>query len=1138
MRCKRAVVAGEAGTTDRWQHTPRRGSSLANRRREREHALRMSTTRRSLTFLLATTTALAQHDTATDPSKRPMYVAPASDAAQKQIAAFQLPPGLVCDLVAAEPDLCNPVAFAFDNLGRCYVAETFRINDGVFDNRSYMQWKDDDLACLTVADRLAKYEKHIAKDIPKYTAYSERIRLLVDTDKNGTLDRSTVFADGFSELADGIASGVLPVGNDVWFTNIPKLWKLRDSNGDGIADERTAVHDGYGVHTSLIGHDLHGLIVGPDRRLYFSIGDRGLHVQQGEHTFAYPHEGAVLRCELDGSQLEVVHRGLRNPQELAFDAFGDLFTGDNNSDGGDRARLVQIVQGADTGWRIGYQWLDDRGAWNREQLWHPRHPQQSARILPPIANFADGPSGLVFDPGIGLGDRFRGCFFLCDFRGGASYSGVHAIRLERQGAGYSLASTDKVIWNVLATDVDFGPDGSMYVLDWVTGWNKSGKGRIYRVRTANAGNDLALRGTATLLGSDLKARGAVALQPLLGHPDRRVWQAAQFALVDLGAHDVLTAVANARDAARLARVHAVFGLGMLGRRDPTQLDGTEKLLDDGDPEVRAIAARVLGEAKRTGAIGALQKRLQDGSARVQREAALALAAIGSEAHAAVGALFDLLRHNDDHDAVLRHAAVLALAACADRDALLERTGDAAVAVRRGALLALARRLDAEVARFLRDADVTLRADAARAIYEGPIPGAMRELAKLCYDDTPDDAAVDWRAINACRVLSETEYGEALVQVAARSQHPTATRREALAVLAEWKTPHGQCRVTGNWRPCTHENPHVVAMCLTPVAAELLLDAEIAAATVHAIVGLELTALAPNLQALVGNGKASDDVRVTALDALATLKSTLLEPTLAGIGADAPVPLRKRAVALLQHTNPEQAVPVLASLLANASLGEQQAALEALGGLQHVAATALLRTWLQRLERDDVPAALRLDLTLAAEKHAELAPLLTARAEGALKQGPLQPFADCLEGGDRKAGRAVFFDHEATRCTRCHTLGGSGGNAGPVLDAIGKQLTRQQLLEALITPSLRIAEGFGTVTIELDDATSHSGVITKDQDGGVTLVPVSGEPVNLQQSRIRSRTPNAASAMPPMGTALSKAQIRDLIEFLSKQQKGD
>jgi quinoprotein glucose dehydrogenase len=295
----------------------------------------------------------------------------ASSAAADAIAAFRPAEGLKVDLVAAEPMLANPVAFDIGDDGRIYVVETHRLRAGVIDMRDYTGWVDEDLACTTVEDRLAAIRKHFAGELPAWRSESERIRCLIDDDRDGRIDRASTFADGFNELEDGIAAGVFAHGADVYFTDIPNVWKLRDADRDGRAESREVLHSGYGVHFSLIGHDLHGAILGPDRRLWFSIGDRGFHVEKDGKTFAFPHEGAVLRCELDGSHLEVVHRGLRNPQELAFDDYGELFTCDNNSDGGDQARLVHVVDGGNSGWTIGYQWLPTRGAWNEDLLWKP-----------------------------------------------------------------------------------------------------------------------------------------------------------------------------------------------------------------------------------------------------------------------------------------------------------------------------------------------------------------------------------------------------------------------------------------------------------------------------------------------------------------------------------------------------------------------------------------------------------------------------------------------------------------------------------------------------------------------------------------------------------------------------------------------
>src|SRR5438105_1247855 len=99
---------------------------------------------------------------AADPADKPYTpdVKPASDEAAKAIKRFRVPKGVEARVWAAEPLLANPVCFAFDEKGRCYVAETFRLHHGVTDNRGHMNWLDDDLASRTVEDRVAMYRKY------------------------------------------------------------------------------------------------------------------------------------------------------------------------------------------------------------------------------------------------------------------------------------------------------------------------------------------------------------------------------------------------------------------------------------------------------------------------------------------------------------------------------------------------------------------------------------------------------------------------------------------------------------------------------------------------------------------------------------------------------------------------------------------------------------------------------------------------------------------------------------------------------------------------------------------------------------------------------------------------------------------
>src|SRR5579884_1113508 len=117
---------------------------------------------------------------AAEPAEKPYSprIAAASDEPARALKRMRLPKGIEASLWAAEPLLANPVAFCFDEQGRCYVAETFRLGHGVTDNRSHMYWLDDDLASRTVADRVAMHRKYAGDRFARdYETDHERVKL-------------------------------------------------------------------------------------------------------------------------------------------------------------------------------------------------------------------------------------------------------------------------------------------------------------------------------------------------------------------------------------------------------------------------------------------------------------------------------------------------------------------------------------------------------------------------------------------------------------------------------------------------------------------------------------------------------------------------------------------------------------------------------------------------------------------------------------------------------------------------------------------------------------------------------------------------------------------------------------------------
>jgi quinoprotein glucose dehydrogenase len=1086
-------------------------------------------------------------------------IQPASDEAANAIKQFKVADGLKADLWAAEPLLANPVAIATDEKGRWFVAETFRLHAGVSDIRAHMNWLEDELASTSLDSFLSILKNDPKVELGKNAQNSERVQMVWDSKGTGTADSSKIFAEGFNEPLSGIAAGVLARKGNVYLTCIPDLWLLQDNRHTGTADTRTSLAKGFGIRTAFLGHDLHGLRIGPDGRLYFSVGDRGANATGIDGSRAVNTEtGAVYRCNQDGSGLEIFAVGLRNPQELAFDQFGNLFTGDNNSDAGDPARWVYVQQNSDSGWRIGWQFLtkpEARGPWLSERLCYPSFPGQAAYHLPPVAVLGNGPSGLTYYPGTGLNSAWKDRFFLANFSGSPSNSGILSVSVLPKGAGFELSPVEKPIWNILATDVEFGVDGGLYVADWVNGWGMNGKGRIYKIHAPESDSDPFLQETKKLINEGMEARSAEQLALLLAHPDLRVRQEAQFALAARSTSSVLGRVA-ARDASLLARLHAIWGLGQIARAQKKDGSGLLPLLKDPDAEVRAQTAKTLGDIKGAKAAAALLPLLKDASPRVRAFSAIALGNL--KAREAAPALLEALRENDNADPALRHALCSALAGCNDPVTLLAATNDPSSAARLGAVVALRRLKHVGLTKFLHDRDPIVVAEAARAIHDEFLEDAIPELAALLPNAAaylglpagtkevpgPRDAILR-RVINAAFRSGNFSNATALAQFTTLQEAPETLRLQAMQALTNWSLPPRLDRITGLFRPLPQRDAAPSITALKPHLSTLFAEGPTKAPNALRIEALQLlqkhgdllaTPLI-NLSQLVANQSEDATVRVEALQTLAALKDPKLPEIVSLAATDKAEALRKVATKLRIDLHlPGGGIDSLAKLLEIGTVGEKQNVLNELGVLADPGAVAIFERYLDLLQAGTLPGELHLELLEAAEKRPEAAiktrlARLQKSVAAQVASDPLAPHRSALLGGNAAQGRRIFLEKAEASCIRCHKIESDGAEVGPNLTGIGKRQTREYLLESIMEPNAKIAQGFETVLITLTDNSVHAGILKAESAEQITLMPPTGTPETLSKSLIKTRE-SGPSGMPPLGAVLSKRDVRDLVEFLS------
>lgn len=1083
------------------------------------------------------------------------------------------PKGLTYTKWTPRFEVPDPVALSFDPQGRAYVTQTRRRKANDLDIRDNTDWIPDDLSFTSAEDKEAFYRKQFTPensvlnakrvkdftgdgihDLHDLTALSERVHLIEDTDGDGLADSTKVYAEQLDHLIGGVAGGVLWHDDAVFVCPVPELVKFRDQDGDGKADEKQVVVSGFGVHLAYAGHDMHGLFLGPDGRVYWSIGDKGIRVKTPDGLdYRFPHQGGLMRCEPDGSNFEVFAHGQRNIQEIGFDQYGNFFGVDNDADfEGEKERLVFIEQYGDLGWRSHWQYLrDDYNPWNDELMHQPWHEAQPRWFTPTIANYENGPAGFKFNPGTALGPEYENYFFLTSAPNGQQW----AFRIEPENDSWAMRDDHRIGDGIPIVGLQFSPDGALCGVDWGGGYPMNEKGAIWRIDVAKEKQHPLREETKELIAADFGKEDSVGLSTLLGHADQRLRMKAQFELVKRGALAELERVAAKAGAPQLARIHAIWGIGQLLRQEKAEDAVLAALFDDPDPEIRAQAVRTATD--RHGRLlgldvipapagaghpltAALLPLLEDPSQRVRIQALIGLGRLRDAT--ATDAIVTLLARKEHVVSLtaLRHAGTVALAGAAPTGKLAVLSKHESLFVRTCASLALGRRSDPAIAAFLDDSDAVLAGDVARAIHDDwMIPEALDDLAARLGKHR-DHEGFTRRALNANHRIGTAETVARVIAFVAAGDTSKPLLEAGLESLVNWTKPRNLDLVSGQYRPLSERDPAILATSLKPRLDELLTAeaSKVRSTAMELAVSLKLPIANDTLLAVFSNPDAEGPLRATALRSLAAQEFPEIHSLVGGAMIDRDYTVKVAALDLLAGLDPEEARgEAMKRILGKFPHFVKQHAIRI---LPKVGGKREMEKLVSGLVSGEIDPPYRLDVYEAAKDPAFAGSPAISTAILAIEAGwqtaaatdPLAPFRFALEGGDPVRGKSIVLNHPAGQCTACHKIGdGSGSNVGPNLKEIGKKRDLPYLLQSLVDPQGVVASGYGNIALTMKDGSSVAGQFLAEKGGEVSLRDAEGKEIVVTAADIKERTP-VVSTMPPMGFILQKGEIRDVVAYLS------
>ena len=976
------------------------------------------------------------------------------------VASLDVHPELKVQLFASEPMMASPSSIDIDARGRVWVCE------------------------------VVNYRKHLGE-----RAEGDRILILEDTDGDAKADKSTVFHQGHDVDS---AHGICVLGNKALISCGDDVFWLIDDNGDDKADRKELMFTKIGG--AQHDHGIHAFHFGPDGRLYFNFGNAGkqlcdkngklitdIHGVKCTNQNNRPYQqGMVFRCELDGSNVEVLAWNFRNNWEVAVDSYGTMWQSDNDDDGNKGVRINYVMEFGNYGYSdemTGAGWQTPRLGWESEiplRHWHQNDPGVIPNLL---QTGAGSPTGMQVYEGDLLPSIFHGQPLHCD----AGPNIVRAYITQPDGAGYkaeivNILEGTKDKW-FRPSDVAVAPDGSLIVADWYDpGVGGHGMGDVTRGRLFRVTTKAAVRYQSPAVKLDTVEGAVAALKSPNEDARYLAWQALD--KFDIKAVPALNKLLADTKAEPQHRARALWSIARFSEIEsaaesasnlkfaiPTYL---QSALTDTDPNLRITAiraARMLWQKKQPERLrdDVIAKVIGDKSPAVRREAAIALRFDVSEQANALWK--DLARTLDDTDRWGLEAWGIAQDLhSTQRWAAIEKNPDVKIT-------------DLENWRgALHNPKLALSAGFHNGRSKDKLSG-LRSLQLLSYQYPKEVSAA------ALTIFLKADADTALAATALLDRNTIASNPEAKARLDSLLKP-----VIGK--------PEFVSLVerlnLTGFEKELL----------------DYIVANPNAPESVNAARLIAANRDGALRFLKTADAASAKALIASLGR---VSDRASVAVLNQAFWPEKREDVRHVIIDALALSGE-------GG----------RAILKWQSEGKLPAEFKDQSYLALSRSTD-----AGVRDQAAKELPL-PAAQGLENfpklpelvklkGDAAKGQQMFMQ---AGCVACHRVKGQFIDFGPDLSQIGAKLSAEGLFTAILYPSAAIEHSFVGQTVTTKEGQTIMGYPISDTDAEITLRIAGGASTPVKKASIVKKEEMKLSLMPPgLAGAIGPQGLADLVAWL-------